>query len=152
MNWSIDTIHMQGSAVPWFVWLVGGFLALALAWRGLRYIIGNRTTEISGKIDRICQQNIVQIDVGERACVNSGYVFTVYKRLCMSRINPASGERTVSSVDYRPVAQAKVISTTRHHALCKYRPIQGFSSAPCVGDTVLYSNSKASKKVAPQPS
>jgi hypothetical protein len=115
------------------------------------YIFSIGNIEIFASIAGLYRGNVIEIDAGETEKVIAGNIFTVYKRLQIRDISDERCGLRRGRYYYKPVAQLKVISTTRKNALCKYRPIRGYSANPSVGDTVFYSSKFASGKVIPYP-
>ena len=116
------------------------------------YFISSGKIEIFASIAGLYRGNVIEIDAGESERVLAGNIFTVYKRLQIKDISDEQWGLKRGRYYFKPVAQLKVISTTNQNALCKYRPIRGYSANPSVGDTVYYSNKFATGKVVPYPS
>lgn len=115
------------------------------------HIFSFGTTEIFASIAGLYRGNVIEIDAGETEQVTAGNIFTVYKRLQIRDISDSTWGLKRGRYYYKPVAQLKVISTTRQNSLCKYRPIRGYSANPSVGDTVFYSSKFSSGKIIPYP-
>ena len=117
----------------------------------LPFIFSSGRVEIFASIGGLYRGNVIEIDAGETEQVTAGNIFTVYKRLQIRDISDERCGLKRGRYYYKPVAQLKVISTTRQNSLCKYRPIRGYSANPSVGDTVFYSNKFDTGKIIPYP-
>ena len=115
------------------------------------YLISSGKIEIFASIAGLYRGNVIEINAGETEQVLAGTIFTVYKRLQITDISDQQWGLKRGRYYFKPVAQLKVISTTRQNSLCKYRPIRGYSANPSVGDTVYYSSKFATGKVIPYP-
>ena len=107
--------------------------------------------EIFASIAGLYRGNVIEIDAGEQDKVAAGNIFTVYKRLQIRDISDEQWGLKRGRFYFKPVAQLKVISTTKNNALCKYRPIRGYSANPSVGDSVFYSNKFKAGNIIPHP-
>jgi len=142
-----DLLHDLAGLHP-ALWAAASVAGLVL-YRSLRAVAARYgAVEVTGRINRLCRNGVVQIDVGETDRVAVGQVFTVYKRLAMREVwQDGRPEQVV----FTPVGQIKVVSTTGSAALGKFRPIRGYSYNPGLGDMAHYSSRVAPGKIAPLP-
>jgi len=132
---------------------IGGLTAIVAIFIKIvfSYLSSLGKVSIFASIAGLYRGNVIEIDAGEDEKVKSGSIFTVYKKLQIREISDGRWGSNKGRYYYKPVAQLKVISTTRDNALCKYRPIRGYSANPSVGDTAYYCNKFESGKVIPYP-
>lgn len=149
MTPTLETLFGETAAMPPLAWLGVAVVGILLLRSLLHMLQGFREIEIRGLISGIDRANVVEVNVGSRRAASPGQVFTVYKRLTMGQFH--DGSTYADRVIYTPVGLLKVLSTTHTTSLCKFRPIEGYSNGPSLGDTVYFSNRVPEGRVAPLP-
>ena len=98
--------------------------------------------ELRGKIVRICYGNAIEIEIEDGLSVSTGQVFTIFKKLKLQQYASVTDERSETKMLLTPVGEARVISASNGLVACKFRPIDGCSCNPRLGDIAVSTGKK----------
>ena len=102
--------------------------------------------EIRGRIARVCRGGAVEVELEDDFLIEAGQIFTIYKKMKLQEIVSVRRKRKTQML-LTPVGQARVVSAAKGLAACRFRPIDGYSCNPRVGDLAIATGKKPLRAV-----
>ena len=92
---------------------------------------------LTGKVVEVRRDLSVKINLGEERGVQVGQIFSIQKRKHVDEVHALNFKTMMMAPKMFSIGEAKVVSTTLHFAICKFRRLPGETSNPSVGDRVV---------------
>ena len=93
-------------------------------------------SNLTGKVVEVRRDLSVKINLGEERGVQVGQIFSIQKRKHVDEVHALNFKTMMMAPKMFSIGEAKVVSTTLHFAICKFRRLPGETSNPSVGDRV----------------
>ncbi len=94
-------------------------------------------SNLTGKVLEVRKDLSIKINLGEERGVQVGQIFEVQKKKHIDQVQALNFKTMIMPPKRFPIGEAKVISTTPHFAVCKFRRLPGETSSPSIGDRVV---------------
>jgi len=94
-------------------------------------------SNLTGKIVEVRRDLSVKINLGEERGVQVGQIFAIQKRKHVDEVHALNFKTMMMAPKLFTIGEAKVVSTTLHFAICKFRRLPGETSNPSVGDRIV---------------
>ncbi len=93
-------------------------------------------SNLTGKVVEVRRDLSVKINLGEERGVQVGQIFSIQKRKHVDEVHALNFKTMMMAPKMFSIGEAKVVSTTLHFAICKFRRLPGETSNPSIGDRV----------------
>mgnify|MGYP006276961889 FL=1 len=98
-------------------------------------------SNLTGKVIEVRRDLSIKINMGEERGVQVGQVFSIQKRKHLDEVQALNFKTMMMAPKMFSIGEAKVVSTTLHFAICKFRRLPGETSNPSIGDKVILKKS-----------